>query len=412
MSSGLAAWAAAVGLTAAWTWVAAAPEPITQIAGGSAIRLGQSAPLTGPTAPLGVGVRVGVQAAVAEINRTGGVRGRPVELISLDDGYEPKRTGANMRTLLDTEGVLAVIGSVGAPCAVTAVPIAQEKQTLLYGYVTGGAVLRKSPPDRYVVNYRASLAEEVGLLVDHFVSQGIATNEIAFFTQQDVFGEAAYTGGVAALSRHGLKSPGAVRHVRYERNTSNIEGGLSELLLMDPQPRAVVFGGAADPLIAFVRESRKADFLPIVGTVSFVDATRVAEQLGPMGEGLVISQVVPPLCSGVPVVDRYREALKSVDPQARPGYGSLEGYISARALLESLRTIEGEITREATVEAIRSVAGMDLGLGDGRRLRMRPDGHTIGGYLWLTQIRSSEVVMVQSHRTAGVGDQPEVTAGK
>lgn len=409
---GLAAWVAGCISGLVWTGAAAAPESVVNGPAVPVIRLGQSAPLTGPTAPLGLAVRAGVQAAVEEINRTGGVRGRPVELVSLDDGYEPKRTGVNMRTLLDWHDVLAVIGSVGAPCAVTAVPIAQEKQTLLYGYVTGGAVLRKNPPDRYVVNYRASLAEEVGLLVDHFVAEGVGPNEIAFFTQQDAFGDATFAGGLAALGRHGVKSTGAVRHVRYERNTSNIEGGLSELLLMNPQPRAVIFGGAADPLIAFVREGRKADFLPMVGTVSFVDAGRVAEQLGPLGEGMVISQVVPPLCSDVPVIGRYREALKAVDPRAKPGFASLEGYISARALLEALRAADGEITRESTVDAIRNVAGLDLGLGDGLPLRMRPDGHTVGGHLWLTRIRSSEVVMVRSERTAGVGEQPGVPAGK
>jgi branched-chain amino acid transport system substrate-binding protein len=373
---------------------ASAPEPI---------RLGQSAPLSGPTAALGTSVRLGVLAAIEEVNRAGGVRGRPVELLSLDDEYEPRRTAANTRELIEKRGVLAVIGSVGAPCAVTAVPIAQERSTLLYGYVTGGAVLRKSPPDRYVVNYRASLAEEVGLLVDHFVSRGVAAREIAFFTQQDAFGDAAFAGGMAALKRHGLSDGVSVRHVRYERNTIDIESGLSELLLMQPQPRAVIFGGAADPLVAFVREGHKADFVPMVGTVSFVDAVRVAELLGASAEGMVISQVVPPLTSDVPVLEQYRAALAATAARAPPSYASLEGYISARALLAALAASTGELTRQAAVDAVRGIGaadatggkgGLDLGLGPGHALRMRADGHTIGGHLWLTEIRSSQVVPV------------------
>lgn len=357
-----------------------------------AIRIGQSAPLTGQTASLGLRVRAGIQAAVEEVNRAGGIEGRQVRLMSLDDGYEPKRTGVNMRKLIDDEGVLAVLGSVGAPCAITAVPIAQEKKTLLYGYFTGGSVLRKNPADRYVVNFRAGLTEEAAEQISVLAAAGIKPEEIAFFTQQDAFGDTAFAGGIAALKKRGLTDTSKVRHVRYERNTVNIESGLSELLLMQPQPRAVVFAGAGDPTVAFVREAHKAGFKPVIAVCSFVDAMYVASQLGSQADGMIVTQVVPPLDADVPAIEAYRKAMAAVFTDEQPSYASLEAYLSARALFSAIKAKPGDLSREAVVEAIRGLGTVDAGLGKGCELQLRADGHTIGGHIWPTVIRAGKVL--------------------
>jgi branched-chain amino acid transport system substrate-binding protein len=367
--------------------VAAAPLP--------PLRFGQSAPLSGPTADLGQGVRIGIEAAITEVNAAGGIGGRRLELISRDDGYEPPRTAVNVRELIEKEGVAAILGSVGAPCAVVAVPIAQESKTLVYGYVTGGAVLRKSPPDRHVVNFRAGLSEEADVLIDTFVGQGIRPEEIAFFTQRDAYGDTAFAGCLDALARHGLASPDRVRHVRYERNTIDIEAGLSELLLAEPPVRGVIFAGAGAPLVAFLRESHKADFQPKVGTFSFVDAMFVVRELGSEAEGLIVTQVVPPLGVESDAVRRYAEAMAESAPGTPHSFASFEGYLSARALFEAIRARPGDLSREAIVEAIRAVDGLDAGLGDGRLLRLRPDGHTICGFVWPTIVRGNAVVPIE-----------------
>ena len=166
------------------------------------IRFGMSTALSGPTSGLGNRVRDGVLAAFAEQNRAGGIRGRELELISLDDRYEPQLTAPNMRQLIEQHQVVGILGNVGAPCAVVAVPIANQAQTPLIGYVTGGAVLRKNPPDRYVFNYRASLAEEVATLIDHFIQSGIRPEQIAFLTQRDAYGDSVYNGGNEALKTY------------------------------------------------------------------------------------------------------------------------------------------------------------------------------------------------------------------
>ena len=86
------------------------------------ILFGQSAALSGPAAALGQGMRLGIQAAFAEINRRGGVHGRTLELVSLDDGYEPEAALANTRRLLQEENVFALLGPVGTPTSRAAEP--------------------------------------------------------------------------------------------------------------------------------------------------------------------------------------------------------------------------------------------------------------------------------------------------
>src|SRR5207253_1417183 len=124
---------AALAALAAALAMAAQPAARAAEPAGEPIVLGMSTALSGPAGQLGLGVRAGVQAALDEANRDDGIHGRPLRLIARDDGYEPKRTGPNMRQLIDEDKVVAVIGNVGTPTAVVAVPICNASKTVLFG---------------------------------------------------------------------------------------------------------------------------------------------------------------------------------------------------------------------------------------------------------------------------------------
>ena len=100
------------------------------------LTFGMTAALTGPAAELGKQMRAGVLAAFQEINAAGGIQGRPLQLASLDDGYEPTRTVPNMNQLVDVDNVLAIVGNVGTPTSIAAVPISNRAKTLFYGAFT------------------------------------------------------------------------------------------------------------------------------------------------------------------------------------------------------------------------------------------------------------------------------------
>ena len=251
-------------------------------------------------------------------------------------------------------------------------------------------MLRKTPPDRYVVNYRASYAEETAAMVDALVEQaGVRANEIAFFTQRDAYGDAGFVGGIAALRRHGLASEHDVAHGRYERNTLAVENGLAEVLQADPPPRAVIMVGAYAPCARFIELARDVGLDALFLNVSFVGAAPLVAALGEKGEGVIVTQVVPHFDSDLPIVRAYREALAALNAQALPTFGSLEGYVAARILIRALRSIQGPPTREAVVDALEGLGDFDIGLGVA--LRLAPDEHQASHTVWPTILRGGRI---------------------
>ncbi|KPK26237.1 MAG: ligand-binding receptor [Nitrospira bacterium SG8_3] len=353
-----------------------------------------STALTGPTAVLGLNMQSGVLAAIDEVNRKGGMHGCNLRLISLDDGYEPARTAPNMRQLIDKEKALAVIGNVGTPTAVAAIPITNASKTPFIGAFTGAGVLRKMPPDRYVINYRASYAEETGAMVDGLITHGgLKTHEIAFFTQRDAYGDAGFSGGISALKRHGLTDENAVIHSRYERNTLAVENGLADIIMSFPKPRAVIMVGAYNPCSVFIRLARQSGLDAIFLNVSFVGAEALAEKLGEQGEGVIITQVVPHFDSNLPIVKEHRKALKTWNPSAQPSFGSLEGYIAARILWRAMGAIQGPVTKEAIINALEGLGEFDIGLGE--PLHLGAKEHQACHRIWPTILRAGKPVPFQ-----------------
>ncbi|MEL6189457.1 MAG: ABC transporter substrate-binding protein, partial [Myxococcota bacterium] len=204
------------------------------------IRVGMSTVLSGSAAGLGQEMKRGVDMYFAVVNEKGGVHGRRLELTALDDGYEPARTAPNMRKLIDEHDVFAVVGNVGTPTAVVSVPIANEKKVPLFGALTGAGLLRRSPPDRYVLNFRASYNQEMKAMIDGLVDEaGIPPDRIAFFTQNDAYGDAGFSGAAKALRARGYDEIARNVHGRYQRNTVNVEDGLERILDARLQPLAV-----------------------------------------------------------------------------------------------------------------------------------------------------------------------------
>jgi len=356
-----------------------------------ALVFGMSTALSGPAARLGLEMRQGVLAAFAEANRAGGIHGASLCLVALDDGYEPARTVPNMHALIEKEQVLAVVGNVGTPTAVVASPIATRFRTLFYGAFTGAGLLRKTPPDRYVVNYRASYAEETEAMVDALVLHGgVRPEEIAFFTQRDAFGDAGFSGGLRALRRHGLKDVRRVAHGRYERNTVAIENGLATVLMAPTPARAVIMVGAYSPCAAFVRLAKASGLAARFLTVSFVGAAPLAEELGRDGEGVIVTQVVPHYDADLAVVRRFRQALARLDPAGKPSFGALEGYIASRILLTAMQAMPGKPEREGIVAALERLGRFDIGLGS--PLMLGPRQHQASHTVWPTVIRAGKVV--------------------
>lgn len=353
---------------------------------------GMSTALAGPTAELGNAMRDGVELGFARFNREGGINGRRLRLIALDDGYEPARTAPNMRYLIDQQQVLAIVGNVGTPTAIASLPLVREHRVLYFAPFTGAGVLRQQPPERYVINYRASYADEVGAMVAALIEHGgLEPAEIAFFTQRDGYGDAGFVGGLAALRRYGLADERLVLHVRYPRNTLAVENALADILLAERTPRAIIMVGAYAPCAKFISLAREAGLDALLLNVSFVGGDFLAPALPPEVSGVIVTQVVPhPEDRRLSLVAQFREDLAELAPDLAPTFVALEGYIAARILGLALQNITGRPSREGLVDALQALGNFDPGLGS--ILHLGAGHHQASDKVWPTILRQGRLV--------------------
>ncbi|WP_218044893.1 ABC transporter substrate-binding protein [Kiloniella majae] len=353
---------------------------------------GMSTALSGPAAELGKNMRLGVQIRLERENKAGGIGGRKIRLIAWDDGYEPERTIPNMRDLINQEEVLVVIGNVGTPTAISAIPIVNEEKTLLFAPYTGAGVLRKNPPDRYVINYRASYAEETSAMVNALIKEGgLKPEEIAFFTQRDSYGDAGYIGGINALKEHGLQSETDIVHSRYERNTLVVESALADILLADPVPKAIIIVGAYAPSAKFMKLARKVGLESLFLNVSFVGSAPLAKELGNDMKRVIVTQVVPyPEDLSVPIVRTYHDDMKFYGSGRNVSFGSLEGYIAMEILIKAMNNIEEQPNRENIIDALENLGNFEIGLG--HKLYYDRENHQASHRVWSTILRQGEFI--------------------
>ncbi len=340
------------------------------------ILFGQSAAFTGPAQELGTDLRLGIEAAFGEANERGGVHGRRLELRSLDDAYEPEGALANTRRLIE-DGVFALIGAVGTPTSVVAVPIAAEAGVPYVAPFTGAAFLR-DPRWANVINLRASYGQEAEAMVGHLIADR-SIERIGVMYQDDSFGRAGYEGVIDALAKRDMAP---VATGVYPRNTTAVKTGLLDLRAGDPE--AVIVVGAYEPVAALIAWARHTGFDPVFFTISFVGSYALARELGEYGPGVYVTQVVPfPTGARPPVVQAFARALKAVAPDATPGFVSLEGYLAGRLALVALAGCGRDLDRSCFLRVLRDTTRVDL---DGFDLRYSATDNRGSSAVYLTMI--------------------------
>lgn len=351
----------------------AAEEPV--------ILFGQSAALDGPTRELGEGMRLGLEAAFAEINAAGGIHGRRLGLISLDDGYEPEAAIVNTRRLIEEEQVFALIGPVGTPTSAAAQPIATEAGVPYIGAFTGAEFLRDAEALPNVINVRASYFQETEEMAAR-LNQDLGLESVSIFFQDDSYGRAGLAGLRRAVDIYNMEIS---REVAYPRNSEAVKLALLDLRRAGAE--AVVIIGAYQPVSTMIRWARKLNYSPYFINISFIGSEALARTLGEDGEGVYVTQVVPfPEDSSLAVVAEYQAALGQVDSGATPSFVTLEGYLAGRLAAEGLRLAGPEPTRQGFLEALKTSGEIDL---SGFRLSYGSNDNQGSDQVYLTVIDES-----------------------
>jgi ABC-type branched-subunit amino acid transport system substrate-binding protein len=344
------------------------------------IKVGMSSPFSGPNGAYGLDMKEVIGAYFEQVNKGGGVHGRTLELVALDDGYETERTVANARKLITEEKVFALLQFYGSSPTTQAMnDVFGPAKVPLVGTISGAGTLREpvsqNPNNRYMFNVRASYADETAGLVNQLVGLGI--NKIAVFYQNDGFGKSGLEGTTAALAKHGLAPTVAAT---VERNSLDVTEAVRSISATNPQ--AVIMVTLYKPTAAFVKAMRAAGPTPQFMTLSPVGADLLVQELGDDARGVGISQVMPyPLTDSVPVSREYRRLIK-----ARGGnysYYGIEAYVTARVFVEALRRTGKDLNREALVQTLERME--DAGIRS-YPVKFTPDGRSGSSFVDISVI--------------------------
>ncbi|HEX3765897.1 MAG TPA: ABC transporter substrate-binding protein, partial [Kofleriaceae bacterium] len=390
----------APGASASLAAAARTAAPVVHGVTADSITLGMSAAFSGASRELGNRMKLGLDTAFAAINEAGGVAGRSLKLLALDDGYEGKRALANVQELITDRNVFAIIGNVGTPTTVEALPYVLSRKVLFFGAFTGSKILRRDPPDRYVFNYRASYEDETAKMVNYLIDvKKVPDHGIVVFAQHDSYGDAGYDGATKMLRKKGRSDE--VLRVGYERNTLDVDDAVARVVdyhsatvRVGPNDytrkhpvKAVILVGTYKASAKFIQKLRERKIDAILINVSFVGSTALAEELKELGvnpAGVIVTQVVPHFDSGATGIIRYREALKKFHPDQQPDFISLEGYIVGQLFAEGLRRVGRDVDTEKLVDTLEHIQDHDPGTGSA--LGFSPSQHQASHKVWGTML--------------------------
>ncbi|HEY9101071.1 ABC transporter substrate-binding protein [Chitinimonas sp.] len=345
----------------------------------SEIVIGQSAATTGAAAELGKGVARGAKAYFDQINKKGGVNGRKIRLITLDDGYEPDRAAANTKKLIENEQVFALFGYVGTPTSNASLPTINQARVPFVAPYTGADSLR-APFNRYVFNVRASYRDEAEEIASSMAKLGMSS--INVFYQNDAFGQS----GLKAMQDAAAKYKIAINATAtVQRNSVDVAKAVEELVAKKPA-NAVFMVAAYKSSAAFIASARSRNFMGPYYNVSFVGTEALVGELKQDGSGVMVSQVMPSPYSAIkPVAMDYQKVLKASETPA-VDYPSMEGYLGARVLVEGLKRAGRDLTRDKLINALETMGDYDMG---GFRVHYSPTNHNGSQYIDMTVLDSS-----------------------
>ncbi len=306
------------------------------------ILFGQSTALTGAAKRLGINMRAGILSAFNAVNEKGGIYGRKLELISLDDSYEPELSIKNTRELINKHKVFALIGAVGTPTSKAVAPIVSEVSIPYIGPFTGAEFLR-DPSQKNIINVRASYFQEIHNLVERLI-EDLNIKKISILYQDDSYGRAGLKGLKKALQKRNMKiqSMGI-----YLRNTTAVKTALLDI--MAGQPSAVLIVGAYRPAATFIQLADTVGFKPLFLSLSFVGIEALHEELKNQPSVVVLSSVVPfPFRADKPLISHYQKAIKK-----NFNFVSLEGYLVGQLTVMALQKAGPHLTRSKFIKAIK-----------------------------------------------------------
>ena len=331
---------------------------------------------------VGTGLQTGIEAAFNEINSRGGVNGRKLSIITLDDDYDPAKALRNIDRFIEQDQVFAILASSGTPTVRAVLPVAAEEGIPIIAPYTGAEFLRDGAPGN-VINLRASYRQETQAVIDYLIDRRGVTR-IGLLYQDDAFGRSGYAGAREALRSRNAE-PVAVG--LYTANTNAIKSALLDIA--PAHPEAVLLIGTFEPIVAMIKWANRTGMHTQFYTISVAGNNRLLEELGNGGTGVYATQVMPLVTEETEqIVRTYENALHAYDENAEPNFYSLEGYIAGRLAAAGIAACRQELDRECFLRSLQNAQLLNI---DGFRLRFGENDNQGSDAVYLTVIGADGV---------------------
>jgi ABC-type branched-subunit amino acid transport system substrate-binding protein len=329
------------------------------------IKIGQTAGLTG-TVAASVGEAVqGARLVIDATNAQGGVNGQRIDLISLDDKFDPKLAAENAAKLLGEQKVAALFLTRGTPHTEAVLPLLAQYKVPLIAPSTGAMLLHK-PINPYVFNVRSSYQREAEYAVKQLASMSM--QRIGLVQVSDSFGNDGVEGAKRGFEAARLEP---AFHVKYDRSKPDF----AELVktAQDKLPQAIVFVGSQQHVADGTKALRAAGVRAQIVTLSNNASGGFIKAMGDMAQGTIVTQVFPserntalPMVRELTTLARAR-GIEAVTPSM------MEGYAAARVLVEALKRAGRDPTPDRIAKALEGMTRFDLG---GVEVGFSPTDHT------------------------------------
>jgi branched-chain amino acid transport system substrate-binding protein len=317
------------------------------------ILIGQTAGFTGPVAAGVKETTEGAKLYLDHINAKGGVNGQQIQLISLDDQFDPKKAADNARILIEEKEVTALFLTRGTPHTEAIIPLLDRHGVALVAPSTGAMVLHQ-PVRKYVFNVRATYQREAEKAVTHLHTLGIT--KIAVLHTDDSFGQDGLAGAQKGFTQTQIKPSGVYKFDRAKPDFSAIAPAIAATAT-----QAVLFIGSGGTVADGIKAIRGAGSAAQVVTLSNNASEGFIKSLGTNARGVIVTQVFPNerSISYLMVKEALEMAQKKGIKEVSPAM--LEGFAGAKVLVEGLRRAGAKPTRAKLAAALESIKKFDLG---------------------------------------------------
>jgi branched-chain amino acid transport system substrate-binding protein len=322
-------------------------------AGSLPIRIGQSAPVSGPLARVGIAVRDAALAVFAEANAQGGIGGRDIELVTLDDEDRPERTAVNVKLLASQHQVVALFGFVGAGAHRAGGRGAAEEGLPYLAAFSGSQELRSGTLP-WIYNLRAGHIDEIEYIARH--TRQIGIKRVSLLSEYNSQGWELRDALIASFESRG-DSVASISSIDHEGSKYSLPGAVSSVLAGEPQ--AILLGADYVASARFVEAARQAGFTGLFYTLSTVGGNALMEMLGAQAAGLSVTQVVPFPWTSSSALGRNFQAF-CARHKVEASFASMEAYLGASLLVDALRRAR-EVTPARLAEALDGLPPRDFG---------------------------------------------------